>query len=515
MTGDVQRLPVASLRRDGGTQVRAEVSAATVDNYREAMAEGAAFPPVVAFFDGVDHWLADGFHRVMAAESAGLADVLTEVREGTRRDALRYALGANRKHGLPMSGPDKRRAIGLLLADDEWRGMSDRAIAAEIGASDKTVASVRREMVEATAENPQLDTPRTGRDGKVRRQRTAPAPAVEPVQVEPAVEPAAPAPQEQPEAPAVEPAVEPDAAVQPAHETANDAAPVEPEAAKVSTQNGSESAEVESLRARLIEAERALAEARAEATSLRGAHVEPEAAKVEPDDGRTMSKRKRAGLLRARIAADLRTLLKHEALGAAVSLIAYHNDGKGDEGRIIKAMLDARSAVLANNAAPTAEPAEVERLRAEMGLLRLENEKMRTEIEHMRARDEIVRSWVAQVIAPPVPTSALNLERVAKLVALTSNPNENEARNAAMLACKAIREHQLRIVTKEAAGSQGSELEQAMREWLKDFDRRMDEQEERVRKMMEALEAEDRGMRDLTEQLRRQAADSPRARRAR
>jgi ParB-like chromosome segregation protein Spo0J len=276
VTGDVQRLPVASLRRDGGTQVRAEVSAATVDNYREAMAEGAAFPPVVAFFDGVDHWLADGFHRVMAAESAGLADVLTEVREGTRRDALRYALGANRKHGLPMSGPDKRRAIGLLLADDEWRGMSDRAIAAEIGASDKTVASVRREMVEATAENPQLDTPRTGRDGKVRRQRTAPAPAVEPVQVEPAVEPAAPAPQEQPEAPAVEPAVEPDAAVQPAHETANDAAPVEPEAAKVSTQNGSESAEVESLRARLIEAERALAEARAEATSLRAAHVEPE-----------------------------------------------------------------------------------------------------------------------------------------------------------------------------------------------------------------------------------------------
>jgi hypothetical protein len=411
VTGDVQRLPVASLRRDGGTQVRAEVSAATVDNYREAMAEGAAFPPVVAFFDGVDHWLADGFHRVMAAESAGLADVLTEVREGTRRDALRYALGANRKHGLPMSGPDKRRAIGLLLADDEWRGMSDRAIAAEIGVSDKTVASVRREMAEATAENPQLDTPRTGRDGKVRRQRTAPAPAVEPVQVEPAVEPAAPAPQEQPEAPAIEP----DAAVQPAHETANDAAPVEPAA---------DPAEVESLRARLIEAERALAEARAEATSLRAAPVETPAPAADPAEVES---------LRVRIAELERAL----------------EDTRG----VVKSELDKSSRLQRVLDAATAELMQA--------------------LEDAEAQ----RKWLENIPDQPWTDKEPNLDRIMKLIVLAGSPNENEARNAAFLACKAIREHRLQLM--DLGGIYGKKLEESTRELMDAVIRRAAEQRQR------------------------------------
>ena len=36
------------------------------------MEEGAIFPPVTVFFDGEHFWLADGFHRVQAAETIKL-----------------------------------------------------------------------------------------------------------------------------------------------------------------------------------------------------------------------------------------------------------------------------------------------------------------------------------------------------------------------------------------------------------------------------------------------------------
>jgi hypothetical protein len=35
---------------------------------------GRNSPPVVVFYDGTSYWLADGFHRVKAAEQAGGAN---------------------------------------------------------------------------------------------------------------------------------------------------------------------------------------------------------------------------------------------------------------------------------------------------------------------------------------------------------------------------------------------------------------------------------------------------------
>lgn len=52
-----------------------------------AKAAGVVFPPIV-FFDGADYWLADGFHRLIAAEELGLTEFDADVREGTRRDPL-------------------------------------------------------------------------------------------------------------------------------------------------------------------------------------------------------------------------------------------------------------------------------------------------------------------------------------------------------------------------------------------------------------------------------------------
>jgi hypothetical protein len=68
------------------------------------------------------------------------------VREGTHREAMIHAAGANDAHGLPRSRKDLRRAISLLLDDDDLARLSDRTLAALAHCSDKTVAAVKREL---------------------------------------------------------------------------------------------------------------------------------------------------------------------------------------------------------------------------------------------------------------------------------------------------------------------------------------------------------------------------------
>jgi len=116
----MERIRIDTIRLDGGTQPRAELNQATVEEYAEAMAQGADFPPVTVFHDGQEYWLADGFHRLHAARKAELAEIAADVRQGTRRDAVLFSVGANAGHGLPRSNDDKRRAVMTLLMDDEW-----------------------------------------------------------------------------------------------------------------------------------------------------------------------------------------------------------------------------------------------------------------------------------------------------------------------------------------------------------------------------------------------------------
>jgi ParB-like chromosome segregation protein Spo0J len=50
-----------------------------------------ALPPVVVFDTPEGLLLADGYHRVAAAQRRGLETLEAEVRVGSRHDALRYA----------------------------------------------------------------------------------------------------------------------------------------------------------------------------------------------------------------------------------------------------------------------------------------------------------------------------------------------------------------------------------------------------------------------------------------
>lgn len=150
-------IQVAQIRLDGCTQPRCEISEATVVEYSEAIQDGASFPPVVVFFDGAAHWLADGFHRYHGTKRAGYPTILAEVRIGTRRDAVLYGFSANTKHGLRETRTDKRRKVEIMLRDDEWVRWSNSEIARRCGVTDKTVAAVRAELV-GRSEIPNVDT---------------------------------------------------------------------------------------------------------------------------------------------------------------------------------------------------------------------------------------------------------------------------------------------------------------------------------------------------------------------
>lgn len=185
MKKSTTRLRVSELRTNGGTQARERIDPETVDAYAAAMADGAEFPPPVAFFDGTVYWLADGFHRVASAKKNAVESIDVDVRSGDRRQAILFAVGANAVHGLRRTNADKRRAVTVLLSDDEWRQRSDRWIAEKCGVSNRFVGEFR-----ATVNGTQLN-PRTGQDGKTRKppKTKSPRDSQEDAGEEPEVEP--------------------------------------------------------------------------------------------------------------------------------------------------------------------------------------------------------------------------------------------------------------------------------------------------------------------------------------
>ncbi len=155
-------LQIDLIRMDGGTQPRAAINVATVQEYVERMREGDQFPPVTVYHDGKEYWLSDGFHRVHAARKGGFKTLQAEVWDGTRDDAFWMSLAANKTHGLPRTNADKARVVKVAL--EARPRLSDKQIADHCGVSDKTVAKYRAEL-EATSEIPKSSR-RTGKDGR-------------------------------------------------------------------------------------------------------------------------------------------------------------------------------------------------------------------------------------------------------------------------------------------------------------------------------------------------------------
>lgn len=142
----VKEVPLALIVADSQAQPRKAIKTDVWVDYQEAMERGDTFPPVTVFYDGSKYWLADGFHRVYAARGIGKTEIRCEIHEGSLRDAVLYSVGVNHAHGLQRTDADRRRAIMLLLEDEEWGQWSDREIARRCKVHHTTVARVKADI---------------------------------------------------------------------------------------------------------------------------------------------------------------------------------------------------------------------------------------------------------------------------------------------------------------------------------------------------------------------------------
>lgn len=176
-----KKLLIDVLELEADTQSRVALDKDTIAIYAQAVRDGVELPPIDVFFDGREYYIGDGWHRAFAWKEAGVANIPVVMHNGGQRDALLFAAGANKTHGLNRTNADKRRSVEIMLADEEWSEWSNRRIAEHCGVGDDLVADVRRQVPEsgtsdAEAEGAQVpesgtSTPakpakRVGKDGK-------------------------------------------------------------------------------------------------------------------------------------------------------------------------------------------------------------------------------------------------------------------------------------------------------------------------------------------------------------
>ncbi|MER5732496.1 ParB/RepB/Spo0J family partition protein [Streptomyces sp. NPDC002138] len=110
----------------------------------------------------------DGMHRLHAARLRGRESIAVRWFDGTPREAFLLAVEANNRHGLPLTLSDRRESARRILR--AWPDWSDRAVAAKVGLSGKTVGVLRRAAAEQgeSAAPGELPAARVGCDGRAR-----------------------------------------------------------------------------------------------------------------------------------------------------------------------------------------------------------------------------------------------------------------------------------------------------------------------------------------------------------
>lgn len=97
------------------------------------------------------------------------------MRQGGLRDAILHSAGANATHGLRRTNDDKRRAVLMLLQDNEWGQWNNSEIGRRCAVDHKTVARLRAEHLGNSQ-----DAPRTvsrGGTAYPMKPRASPKPA--------------------------------------------------------------------------------------------------------------------------------------------------------------------------------------------------------------------------------------------------------------------------------------------------------------------------------------------------
>lgn len=147
--------------RDPQLQVRVRICKQTVSDFAEKFTAGIKFPPILLYRIDGKLLLVDGFHRAEAAVHAGRTTIRATITDGTRLDAFKAALGANRTHGLRLTNKDKRRAAEMAIR--EFPQLTDRALAKLAGVGADLIGDVRKSLL---SDSDTSDRVRIGRNGK-------------------------------------------------------------------------------------------------------------------------------------------------------------------------------------------------------------------------------------------------------------------------------------------------------------------------------------------------------------
>ena len=141
-------LAVDNILASAATQVRKKLNKETIDEYSEALANGAIFPALIVFAEKESerYILADGFHRHHAYVNAKRDECEVEVHEGGLHEALLWALGCNDEHGLRRTNADKVNAVEMALKDHEISGLQVIQIADICRVNERTVRRIRDDM---------------------------------------------------------------------------------------------------------------------------------------------------------------------------------------------------------------------------------------------------------------------------------------------------------------------------------------------------------------------------------
>lgn len=141
-------LKASQLRRDGGTQSRAELNRAHAETIRDAILAGENIPAVEVRYDGTNYWTTDGFHRIeghILAHGTD-ADIACNVTPGTQDDAKRDAAAANKgQTSLPRTNGDKSNQCRMLFELDMQ--ISAHAASKIVGCSQPLASAVKKTMV--------------------------------------------------------------------------------------------------------------------------------------------------------------------------------------------------------------------------------------------------------------------------------------------------------------------------------------------------------------------------------
>jgi transposase-like protein len=117
------------------------------------MKDGVAFPPVRAWFDGTEHWLADGFHRINAAMIAGQAEISAYIFKGALSAAIWDSYGANSRHGLPRKQSEIVTIINRALQHPNSAQLSNVELARHLGIPEATLRRWRKRLSSSSGDD--------------------------------------------------------------------------------------------------------------------------------------------------------------------------------------------------------------------------------------------------------------------------------------------------------------------------------------------------------------------------